>query len=419
MTSYGAQKLERAAAVARRRVLFVAEALTLAHAVRLVTLAESLDPSRWDVHLATDPRYGAIIGTLPFPVHLVQSMPSEQFVRAISRGTPIFSESTLAGYVEDDLRLIGQLEPDAVIGDFRISLGVSARVAAIPFVNVTNAYWSPYAKIRHVVPEIEPVRWFGATLGQPLFDVLRPLGHALHTLPVNRVRRRYGLSPLASDFRAALTDGDVVCYADIPEVVPVTSAIPENHRFIGPVPWSPRVPLPEWWDDVVVRAAERPAVYVSLGSSGPPETLQLVLDALESLPVIVIAATAGHARKLRSPGNAFLADYLPGDTVSKLARAVVCNGGSPACYQALAAGKPVVGLATNMDQFLNMAAVEDAGCGRLLRSASCTAESAREAVREAMEDSFLQARAIEIMKRIAQYPAARMFADSLASLIQR
>ena len=418
MTSYNAQTLTRRR-VAKRRVLFVAEAVTLAHVVRLVTLAESLDSSQWDVHLATDPRYGGIIGTLPFPVHSVQSMPSEQFVRAISRGTPIFPESTLAGYVEDDLRLIGRLEPDAIIGDFRISLGVSARVAGIPFVNLTNAYWSPYAKIRHVVPEIELVRWFGASVGQALFDVLRPLGHVLHILPVNRVRRKYGLPPLASDFRAALTDGDFVCYADIPEVVPTTSAIPDNHRFIGPVPWSARVPLPEWWQDVVLRAAAQPAVYVTLGSSGPPAALQTVLEALESLPLTVIAATAGYTCKLRRPGNVYLADYLPGDTVANLTRAVVCNGGSPACYQALAAGKPVVGLATNMDQFLNMAAVEDAGCGRLLRSASCTVESVRAAVREAMEDSHLQARAIEIMKRIAQYPAARMFGDILAHLSQR
>ena len=89
------------------------------------------------------------------------------------------------------------------------------------------------------------------------------------------------------------------------------------------------------------------------------------------------------------------------------------------CYQALAAGKPVIGLATNMDQFLNMAAVEDAGCGRLLRSSSCTVESVRAAVREAIEDNHLQARALEIMKCIAHYPAARIFADVLTHIIQR
>ena len=37
----------------RRRILFVAEAVTLAQVVRLVTLARALDPARYDVHFAS------------------------------------------------------------------------------------------------------------------------------------------------------------------------------------------------------------------------------------------------------------------------------------------------------------------------------------------------------------------------------
>lgn len=46
-------------AARRRRILFVAEAVTLAHVVRPFALAQSLDPSRYEVHFACDPRYNS------------------------------------------------------------------------------------------------------------------------------------------------------------------------------------------------------------------------------------------------------------------------------------------------------------------------------------------------------------------------
>lgn len=54
-------------AARRRRILFVAEAVTLAHVVRPFALAQSLDPSRYEVHFACDPRYNQLLGPLHFP----------------------------------------------------------------------------------------------------------------------------------------------------------------------------------------------------------------------------------------------------------------------------------------------------------------------------------------------------------------
>jgi UDP:flavonoid glycosyltransferase YjiC (YdhE family) len=47
---------------------------------------------------------------------------------------------------------------------------------------------------------------------------------------------------------------------------------------------------------------------------------------------------------------------------------VICNGGSLTCQQALAAGVPVLGIASNMDQFLNMEALTKAGLAAMLRA---------------------------------------------------
>nr|AAA50942.1 u0002h [Mycobacterium tuberculosis] len=68
------------------------------------------------------------------------------------------------------------------------------------------------------------------------------------------------------------------------------------------------------------------------------------------------------------PANAFVADYLPGEAAAARSAVVVCNGGSLTTQQALVAGVPVIGVAGNLDQHLNMEAVERAGAGVLLRT---------------------------------------------------
>jgi UDP:flavonoid glycosyltransferase YjiC (YdhE family) len=374
--------------MSRPKILIVAEAVTLAHVVRLVTLATHSHGKGWDVVLATDSRYAQLVGQVPFPTTEIYTMPAAQFQRSITRGSPIFDFETLDRYVGDDLALLKRTCPQLVVGDFRISLAVSARLAQVPYVNLTNAYWNPLAQIRQIVPEFDWVQWVGVPTAQFLFCRAQRLGYAQHVVPVNRVRRKYGLPSVGSDFRAALMDGDLTCFADLPEIIP-TAPLPRNQSFIGPVCWSPAVSLPAWWGELCDRRGQRPLVYVTLGSSGPSDVLQKVLDGRANLPVDVIASTAGRSKPLRVPTNSRVASLLPGDRACETADLVICNGGSPATYQALMHGKPVIGLATNMDQFLNMGAVEDAGCGRLVRSRSVTASEVSRRVLDLLADRSL------------------------------
>jgi UDP:flavonoid glycosyltransferase YjiC (YdhE family) len=400
----------------RCRILFIAEAVTLAHVARPVALACSLDPSKWDVRFATDSRYARAIGKLPFPTEPVWTIPTERFRSSLERGSPIYDATSLERYVEEDLRLIHGFHPEVVVGDFRVSLAISARKANIPFVNVTNAYWSPYAKIRHVVPEITLAQVVPLSVAQRVFDISRASAYAVHALPVNKIRRRHGITPLPLDFRWAIVESDATLYADIPEVIP-TLPLPPTHRFVGPIPWSPSVPLPQWWPEVEAAVGARPIVYVNLGSSGVAGGLARVLEALQTMPVKVVAATAGRDDLLPATSNSRVAEYLPGDACARLASVVVCNGGSPATYQALAAGKPVVGLAANTDQFLNMAAVDDAGFGILLRSRRATQDEIRAAVDRAVNDDRLARASRTARDAIARCDPARELRAALNNVL--
>ena len=72
-------------------------------------------------------------------------------------------------------------------------------------------------------------------------------------------------------------------------------------------------------------------------------------------------------------------------------------------YQALAEGKPVIGLAANTDQFLNMAAVADAHYGILLRAHRATGGEIRGAVVDAVDGVGWARNALSAREALSRY----------------
>jgi len=391
-----------------KRILFIGEAVTLAHVVRPVVLAQALDPQQYAITLACDPRYHKLFAALPFELRPVRTIPSAQFIDALAKGKPVYDTATLRDYVREDLQLIETVKPDLIVGDFRISLGVSSRVAGVPYFTVTNAYWSPYSRLPFPLPELPMTRVFGVTVAQALFTLARPFVFAYHTVPLNRVRRDYNLPSLGYDLREIYTHADQTLYADIPQVVPM-APLPPHHHWLGPILWSPAVELPEWWTAL---PEDKPLIYVTLGSSGEGELLlPIVLQGLADLPVTVIAATAGRSIPAPLPANARVAAFLPGTEAAARSALVICNGGSPTTQQALAAGVPVIGIAGNMDQHLNMICLERAGAGVRLRAGQLDPERVRAAAERLLRDSGYREGAGRLMRIMQAWDTRKVFIE--------
>ncbi|MBK8576148.1 MAG: GMC family oxidoreductase N-terminal domain-containing protein [Elusimicrobia bacterium] len=384
----------------RPKILFVADAVALSHPARLLQIARQLDPTLYDIHFASDPRYRAVLGPAPFSSHDIESIPSTDFDRIVSRGGVFFTEDVIEKYVQQELALCETLQPDIVIGEFRPSLSISTRLLKIPYIGILNAYYSPTTHMRHIIPEYVMTEWLPRKMAQGLFNLLRLWGYAKHARPVNAVRRRHGLPPLLGDLRHTLGDADWTLFPDIERLFP-GRPISETQRYMGPISWTPEVPLPDWWDSL---PTDRPVIYANLGSSGRNGVLQRVLDALGTLPVTVVAATAGRQTKLVPPANAFLTHFLPGKEAARRSALVITNGGNMSGYQALSEGKPFIGLASNVDQFLSMATFEDAGVAKLLRARTFAKKDLISAVQTLMNDSQAQKTASLLSTEMAAAP---------------
>jgi UDP:flavonoid glycosyltransferase YjiC (YdhE family) len=359
------------------------------------------------VHLAHHPRYRQQLGELSVTEHEITSISPEQFMQALATGSPLYDLATLKSYVEEDLKLIAGVQPDIIVGDFRLSLAVSAELAAVPYVALSNAYWSPYSRQAYVVPELPLTRMLGTILGQCVFSLGRPVAFALHCLPMHRLRRAYGLPSLGFNLRRVYTHANYTLYADIPELYQL-STLPPQHRFIGPVVWSPSDSRPAWWLNI---PQELPIVYVTLGSSGKACLLPELIAALGELNVTALVSTAGAPLPAVAPANVYLAPYLPGEEVVKLASLVICNGGSPATQQALTHGVPVIGVANNLDQYLNMAAIEKAGAGCLLRAGTCDSRALIATVNRMLSESPCREGARVLAGRFSGYNSQEIFTN--------
>ena len=209
------------------------------------------------------------------------------------------------------------------------------------------------------------------------------------------------------------THGDYTLYADLPTLFP-TANLPAHHRYLGPLLWSPDVCLPSWWRRL---DGQRPIVYVNLGSSGPARLLPSLLDTLAKLPLTIVCATAGYRQPLAPHENIHVSDYLPGDAVSERAALVICNGGSPSVYQALANGLPVIGIASNLDQMLCMSAVVKADAGLLLRAGNLSGSSVNTSVETVLSQARLKEGAEKLAGELARVNGAAVFQSILNEVV--
>ena len=338
-----------------RKILIIAETVTAAHAIRCLDLTRALDPA--EIHFAArdlPENLRALFPWLRFEPLRTSLTPAE-FATALRAGRIGLDAARLEAQIAEDLGLLRSIRPDEVIGDFRLSLAVSARLAGVRHINLVNAFWHPDAPAPMHAPCVPQIRAAGRALGDPIFRLFRPLflNSPLRTL--NPVLSRHGVPPAAS-LQELYSSGDTLLHPDPESFFPGWRDA--RSRFIGPLTWTPPLALPSWWARV---RSDRPTVYFSMGSSGSVEHSDQLVRGLAGLGLQVLWAAGGALPDEEVRDNIYRAPYLPLPEVAKLAHAAVLNGGSAQGYFFLRHKIPFVGVPDNLDQFLFMETLTRAG----------------------------------------------------------
>lgn len=385
----------------------------MAHFVRPLALAESLSATDYDVYFYAPARFAPYLRDKHFTTGELASMPGEQFLANLAKGAPMFPADVLRGYVGQDRELMRELRPDLVIGDMRLSLSASARLERVPFAVMINAYWSPYAKYRAILPEIPLTRVIPPRLLGGVYRMTEPLAYRVHVSQMNRVREEFGIPPLPPDLRRMYTDADYVLYPDIPEFVPA-AGLPATHCYVGICEWTAPVSMPKWWDRML--EDPKPKVFVSLGSSGPIKVLPALMAALAKLPVAVLLSTSGRAPAFAGAG-VYVADLLPFTETARISSVVVSHGGSGGLYPAMAAGTPVLGIPSNADQQLSTAVLEENGAGLGVRVEEASEKRLLRALEQLLFDPKYGQTAEYWRDVYARYDSGALFREFLSNVL--
>jgi UDP:flavonoid glycosyltransferase YjiC (YdhE family) len=399
----------------RKRILFLAEGITMTHFVRPAALAETLDPSEWEVFFRTPKRFHSLLSGFKHNVGDLQTIEPRRFLDALANGARLYSAEVLHQYVSDDLEIIKEVQPDLVIGDLRLSLCISAPVAHVSFASIFNAHWSPFRRQPPVIPASPLTRWVSPRLLQPLVPAFRPIIYAFHAKPFNDVRRSFGLAPLSRDLRAIYASGDLTLYPDVPEFVPLLS-MPPSHHFIGPCVRSSAIPKPSWWQEAMNNPL--PKIFVSMGSSGPVDAIPSVLEAASKLSAQVILATSGRAiGPIRA--NVFTADLLPYEETAAQCAVGVSQGGMGGLYPTLAAGTPMLAVPNNVDNLLATALLEESGAGLGLRAEKASAGNLYRILKRLLHEPSFKRRATEWAVVVRRCDTTKLFPQILKTWFSR
>jgi len=388
----------------RPRILFVGEDVSLAHVGRPIVLALALEEIGYEVVLATGERYRRFVESEGLPYESIETMPAAEFQRRLRSGLPVHTRERLQRQVVEDLSLISRFSPDMVVGDFRVSLGIAAELAGVPYAAISNAYWSAGYGRAFPIPDHPGVRLFGMTAARMMLPLVRSATFLAGVRPFNALRKVYGLREVKG-LREMYTQADWTLFADTPSLSPI-DPLPKSHSYIGPILWEPRVDKPDWWHEI---PEDRPLIYVTAGSSGDTGITTTALRALAGLPVTVAVSWAGAEPPPNLPANVFGAPYLPGSAITERATLVISNGGSPTSYQALALGVPVLGVPSNADQHLAMQGVEAAGAGVSIRSDQLSAPVLTHTVEHMLADGSFERAARSCAQDMEGFDARQRF----------
>jgi UDP:flavonoid glycosyltransferase YjiC (YdhE family) len=374
-------------------------------------LAACLDENKYEYRIATSEGYKKFVGDNYLEIPSLNADEFEQKTD-LRKHDFVYSKELLQSYVNSELKLINEYKPNLVVGDMRISLGISAKIAKIPYLNIQNAYWSQFAEAEKMMPDISFAKFLSVKKQKMIFNKKLQLVNANFIYGYNTIRSKYGL-PKVRTMEEMYSGGDMNLYMDIPMMAP-TSHLPEHCKYIGPVVDFFDIPLPAWWENI--DKAKR-TVYCSLGSTGNTKKMNRMVKALVKLDMNVILVTSGRFLQKKLPSDFYVCEYFPITKVMEKIDLVICNGGSGTIYQAIKGGTPVLATPTNLDQMLACFTLERKHIGKVLRYRDMNRRRIRASINDLLNNEIYKDGLKKAKNQMDQYDTKELFNRYLETML--
>jgi MGT family glycosyltransferase len=163
----------------------------------------------------------------------------------------------------------------------------------------------------------------------------------------------------------------------------------------------------------------RPLIYLTTGTVFTNvSALRQAIDGLASLEarLLVTVGPGGDPADLGDqPAHVRVERYVPQTLVLQHCDVIISHGGSGTVLAALAGGVPQLCLPQGADQFLNAAAIADAGAGLTIAPAEVDGAAIRRDTGRLLDDPQFRQRAGQIAEEIAAMPGP----DDVAAVLEQ
>jgi UDP:flavonoid glycosyltransferase YjiC (YdhE family) len=231
---------------------------------------------------------------------------------------------------------------------------------------------------------------------------------------LNDARDHLGLAPASRTFGGQSTE--LVLVGTFPQLE-YPRAWPDHVHVVGPLLWEPGGPV------VDPPAGADPLVLIATSTAQDPDNrmLRAALTGLAGQPVRMLAVWNGRpmSAAVRIPPNARVTSWLSYARTMGDCALVVSHGGSGTVGRALASGTPLLAVPHGGDMPENAARLTWSGAGRRLPWPLLSPLSLRRAVRGALADSGLAARAGELAAWARAHDGAARAADLVEQFVAR
>jgi UDP:flavonoid glycosyltransferase YjiC (YdhE family) len=328
-----------------------------------------------------------------------------------TRERPLKPYATVVGATAQTRPAVARFAPDVVVHDIlTLAPAMAAELEGIPAATLiphlhpSSAPSAPPYALGARLPRTAAGRRLWRKMERPV-----QLGLRLGRAELNEARGRLGLPALTRLYGGISSR---LCIVGTFPQLEYPRAWPNEVHITGPLVWEPAL------HDVEPPAGDQPLVLVAPSTAQDPEhrLLRAALAGLAREPVRILAATNRKpiARPVPVPATARVVDWVSYGRAMPRCALVITHVGHGTLARALTCGCPVVAVPHSGDMGENAARVDWAGVGvrlpwRLLHPATL-----RLAVRRALGDPALAARA----GALARWAAANDGATRAAELVE-
>jgi len=400
----------------KKKILVMPDGNWLAHVSRPLAIATKLRDMGHEVLFACEGEYTKLPRKKGFEVLPIKTISPERVLECARKSrVNWYDYALLKECVDEDVKILGRIKPDMVLGDYRLSLSTSCELAGLPLAMTLNASWTNYYAVNIRPPEhLKVTRVLGERVTGWFSPWIKSLVLNYDCLPFRRFRRDLGLKRVRRNLWDVM-EGDLNLLTDIPEYGP-TNKLPPNFHYIGPLTWEPDMKAPAWLEEL---DPERPVIYFTMGSTGHARFFEQAVELFGDSPYQCVMTTAGMVKLPSVPKNFFVADYAPGTAIMEKSDVVVCQGGNGTIYQAMSRGVPVIGIPTMHDQEFNMQRVVDLGIGIQLSELKFRSTHLVEAVEKIFADKSYTNNAQRYGKALEQCDGPAKGAELIDAYLRR